>query len=119
MRKIILAVLLISATLSAKAWHLNCDKAVLLLASQNYNPQTLQLVHKYIGEDLTKPAQLFASLRKDGRYLETEGWQKLHLDANLRRRMRTMLMFRLRRPWRFFAIALTTIIRVCVLLSIL
>ena len=84
MRKIILAVVLIAATLSAKAWHLNCDKAVLILASQNYNPQTLQLVQKYIGEDLTKPAQLFASLRKDGRYLETEGWQKLHLDANLK-----------------------------------
>ena len=84
MKKIILAVALIAATLSAKAWHLNCDKAVLILASQNYNTETLQLVQKYIGEDLTKPAQLFASLRKDGRYLETEGWQKLHLDVNLK-----------------------------------
>ena len=84
MKKIILAVLLVAATLSAKAWHINCDKGVLLLAAQNYNPATLHLVHQYVGEDLTKPAYYLASLRKEGRYTETEAWHKLHLDANLK-----------------------------------
>ena len=84
MKKIILAVVFIAATLSANAWHRNCDKAVLLFAAQNYNPQTLDLVKKYVGDDLTKPALYLASLRKDGRYLETEGWHKLHLDANFK-----------------------------------
>ena len=76
--------LLIAATLSVKAWHINCDKAVLLVASQNYNPTTSQLVQRYIGEDMSKPAYYLASLRKDGRLLETEAWQKLHLDSNLK-----------------------------------
>ena len=84
MKKIILAVLLVAATLSAKAWHVNCDRGVLLLAAKNYNPETLRLMQQYVGDDLTKPAYYFISLRKDGRYLETEAWQKLHLDANLK-----------------------------------
>lgn len=84
MKKIILVVALVVATLSAKAWHVNCDKGVLLLASQNYNPETLSLVKQYVGEDVTKSANYLASLRKDGRYTETEGWHKLHLNADLK-----------------------------------
>ena len=84
MKKIILAVLLVAATLSANAWHINCDKAVLILASQNYNPETYRLVQRYVGEDMSKPAFYLASLRKDGRMLETKGWHKLHLNADLK-----------------------------------
>ena len=84
MKKIILAVALIAATLSAKAWHINCDKAVLLLAAQNYTPETYQLVQRYIGDDMSKPAFYLASLRKDGRMLETKDWHKLHLNADLK-----------------------------------
>ena len=83
MKKIILAVLLVAATISAKAWHVNCDKGILLLAAKNYNPETLRLMQQYIGEDLTKSAYYLASIRKDERYAYTEGWHKLHLDANL------------------------------------
>ena len=84
MRKIILAVALVAATLSAKAWHINCDKAVLLAAAENYTPQTLQLVQRYVGEDLSKPAQYLQSLRKDGRLLESKDWHTLHLNADLK-----------------------------------
>ena len=84
MKKIILAVLLVAATLSAKAWHINCDKGVLLLAAQNYNPETFKWVQRYIGEDMSKPAFYLASLRKDGRMLETKDWHKLHLNADLK-----------------------------------
>ena len=44
MRKIVLAALLIAATFSAKAWNTAYDKAVYLVAAQNYNPKTLRLV---------------------------------------------------------------------------
>lgn len=84
MKKIILAVAFIAATLSAKAWIIHCDRGVLLLASQNYTPETLRLVKQYVGEDVTKSAYYLASLRKDGRYSETEGWHKLHLNADLK-----------------------------------
>ena len=84
MRKIILAVALIAATLSAKAWHIRCDQAVLLAAAQNYTPQTLQLVQKYVGEDMSKPAQYLVALRKDGRLLESKDWHTLHLNADLK-----------------------------------
>ena len=84
MRKIILAVALVAATLSAKAWHINCDKAVLLAAAENYTPQTLQLVQKYVGEDLSKPAQYLQSVRKEGRLLESKDWHTLHLNADLK-----------------------------------
>ena len=84
MRKIILAVALIAATLSAKAWHINCDKGVLLAAAQNYNPETLKLMQRYVGEDLSKPAQYLQSVRKDGRLLESKDWHTLHLNADLK-----------------------------------
>jgi hypothetical protein len=84
MRKIILAVALIAATLSAKAWHINCDKGVLLAAAQNYNPETLKLMQRYVGEDLSKPAQYLQSVRKEGRLLESKDWHTLHLNADLK-----------------------------------
>ena len=84
MKKIILAVLLVAATLSAKAWHVNCDRGVVIMASNHYNPVTLNLVKQYVGEDLTKSAYYLASLRKDERYAYTEAWSKLHLDSNLK-----------------------------------
>ena len=84
MKKIILAVMLIAATFSAKAWHHLCDKGVLLAAAQNYTPETRQLVQKYVGEDMSKGAYYLATLRKDGKMLETEGWHKLHLNADLK-----------------------------------
>ena len=83
MKKIILSVLLVAATLSAKAWHLNCDRAVALVASHNSNPATLSLVKQYVGEDVTKSAYYLASLRNDGRCSETEGCHQLPLDAEL------------------------------------
>ena len=83
MRKIILAALLLAATFSVKAWNRAYDKAVLLVASQNYNPKTLRLVQQYVNEDVTKAANHLAWHRKNGRHLETAGWHKLHLDANL------------------------------------
>ena len=83
MRKIILAVVLIAATLSAKAWNSTYDKAVLLFASQHYNPKTLRLVQYYVNEDVTKASNHLAWQRKNGRHLETAGWHQLHLDASL------------------------------------
>lgn len=83
MKKIILAVALIAATLSAKAWQINCDKAALLVASHNYTPATYQLVQRYVGEDMAKPAYYLASLRKEGKLLETKEWHTLHLNADL------------------------------------
>ena len=84
MKKIILAVVLIAATLSVKAWHINCDKAVLLVAAQNYTPETAKLVQRYVGGDLSRPAQHLATLREEGQNLETRGWHKLHLNADLK-----------------------------------
>ena len=83
MKKIILAVLLIVATLSAKAWTSQYDKAVLLVASQNYTPETYELVSYYVNSDHTRASNHLAWHRRNGRHLETEGWHSLHLDANL------------------------------------
>ena len=83
MRKIILAVVLIAATLSAKAWNSSYDKAVLLVAAQNYNPKTLRLVKEYVNEDVTRASNHLAWHRKNGRHLESAGWHQLHLDASL------------------------------------
>ena len=83
MKKIILAVLLVAATLSAKAWNSSYDKAVLLVASHNYNPKTLRLVQHYVHEDVTKASNHLSWHRKNGRHLESAGWHQLHLDASL------------------------------------
>ena len=83
MKKIILAVLLVAATLSAKAWSTNYDKAVLLVASQNYTPETYELVTKYVNKDHTKASNHLAWHRRNGRHLESAGWHALHLDKNL------------------------------------
>ena len=83
MRKIVLAVLLIAATFSAKAWNTAYDKAVYLVAAQNYNPKTLRLVQYYVNEDVTNASNHLAWHRKNGRHLESAGWHKLHLDASL------------------------------------
>ena len=84
MKKIILAVLLVAATLSAKAWSTNYDKAVYLVASQNYTPETHKLVSYYVNKDHTRAANHLGWHRRNGRHLETEGWHSLHLDANLK-----------------------------------
>ena len=83
MKKIILAVLLVAATLSAKAWNSSYDKAVLLVASHHYNPKTLRLVKEYVHEDVTKASNHLAWHRKNGRHLESAGWHQLHLDKDL------------------------------------
>ena len=83
MKKIILAVVLIAATLSVKAWNSSYDKAVLLVASHNYNPKTLRLVQQYVHEDVTKASNHLSWHRKNGRHLESAGWHQLHLDDNL------------------------------------
>ena len=83
MRKIILAAVLLAVTFSVKAWNRAYDKAVLVVASQNYTPKTHRLVTYYVNEDHTKAANHLAWHRKNGRHLETAGWHKLHLDANL------------------------------------
>ena len=83
MKKIILAVILLAATLSVKAWNSSYDKAVLLVASHNYNPKTLRLVQQYVHEDVTKASNHLSWHRKNGRHLESAGWHKLHLDASL------------------------------------
>ena len=53
MKKILLAVILLAATFSVKAWHYSYDKAVLLVAAQHLNPETLNLVKEYVGEGQT------------------------------------------------------------------
>ena len=83
MKKIILAVVLIAATLSVKAWNSSYDKAVLLVAAENYNPKTLRLVKEYVHEDVTKASNHLAWHRKNGRHLETEGWHTLHINNEL------------------------------------
>ena len=83
MKKIILAVLLVAATLSVKAWNSSYDKAVLLVAAQNYNPKTLRLVKEYVNEDVTRASNHLAWHRKNGRHLESADWHQLHLDASL------------------------------------
>ena len=83
MKKIILAVVLIAATLSVKAWNSSYDKAVLLVASHNYNPKTLRLVQQYVHEDVTKASNHLSWHRKNGRHLESAGWHQLHLDDDL------------------------------------
>ena len=83
MRKIILAAVLLAATFSAKAWNTAYDKAVYLVAAQNYTPKTLRLVQYYVHEDVAKASNHLAWHRKNGRHLETAGWHKLHLDASL------------------------------------
>lgn len=84
MKKILLAVLLVAATLSAKAWSGNYDKAVYLVASQNFTPETKALVAKYIGNDITRVSNHLSWHRRNGRHLETSGWHSLYLDANLK-----------------------------------
>lgn len=83
MKKILLAAVFLAATFSVKAWHHSYDKAVLLVAEQNLNSETLRLVHEYVNEDITRAAGHLAWHRKNGRYLETIGWHALHLDNNL------------------------------------
>lgn len=83
MKKIILSVLFLSATLSAMAWSANYDKAVYLVAAQNFTPETKALVAKYIGNDVTRASNHLSWHRRNGRHLESEGWHSLHLDANL------------------------------------
>lgn len=83
MKRIILAVILLAATLSVKAWNSAYDKAVLLVASQNYNPKTYRLVTYYVHENHAKASNHLAWHRKNGRHLHTAGWHTLHLDKNL------------------------------------
>ena len=83
MKKIILAALLLAATFSVKAWNAAYDKAVYLVAAQNYNPKTLYLVQSYVNEDVTRASNHLAWHRKNGRHLESATWHKLHLDASL------------------------------------
>lgn len=83
MKKFILAVLLLSATLSAKAWSTNYDKAVYLVAAQNFTPETKELVAKYVGKDITRASNHLSWHRRNDRHLESAGWHSLHLDANL------------------------------------
>ena len=84
MKKILLlCVAILVGTLSASAWKSQLDKAVLLAAYQNLNPTVQRTLLNYIGEDPTKAAGHLAWHRKNGRHLETEGWHRLHLDANL------------------------------------
>lgn len=83
MKRILLAVILLAATFSVKAWHYSYDKAVLLVVAQNLNPETLNLVKEYVGEDVTRASGHLAWHRKHDRYLHTAGWHTLHLDKNL------------------------------------
>ena len=83
MRKIILAAVLLAATLSVKAWNSTYDKAVYLVAAQNCNSKTLSLLKQYVNEDVSKASNHLAWHRKNGRHLESAGWHKLHLDASL------------------------------------
>jgi len=83
MKKILLAAVFLVATFSVKAWHHSYDKAVLLVAEQNLNPETLRLVHEYVNEDITRAAGHLAWHRKHDRHLHTAGWHTLHLDKNL------------------------------------
>ena len=83
MKKILLAAVFLAATFSVKAWHHSYDKAVLLVAEQNLNPETLRLVHEYVNEDITRAAGHLAWHRKHDRHLHTAGWHTLHLDKNL------------------------------------
>lgn len=79
-----MAALFIAATFSAKAWNTAYDKAVYLVAAQNYTPKTLRLVQYYVNEDVAKASNHLAWHRKNGRHLESAGWHKLHLDENLK-----------------------------------
>lgn len=84
MKKIVLlCAALLVGTLSAGAWTRVVDKAVLVVAYKNLNPQTQRILKSYIGEDITKPAGHLAWHRKNGRMLESEGWHRLHLDSKL------------------------------------
>ena len=76
--------LLVVVTISAKAWTTNYDKAVLLVASQNYTPKTSELVSYYVNKDHTRASGHLRWHRNNGRHLETEGWHTLHLDSNLK-----------------------------------
>ena len=83
MKKIVLAVLFVATTLSAMAWSANYDKAVYLVASQNFTPESKALVAKYVGNDITRVSNHLAWHRRNGRHLESEGWHSLYLDKNL------------------------------------
>lgn len=83
MKKIILAVLFVATTLSASAWSANYDKAVYLVAAQNFTPETSALVAKYVGKDITRASNHLSWHRRNGRHLESEGWHSLYLDKNL------------------------------------
>ena len=84
MKKIVLlCAALLVGTLSAGAWMRVVDKAVLVVAHKNLNPQTQRILQSYIGEDPTKPAGHLAWHRKNGRMLESEGWHHLYLDGKL------------------------------------
>ena len=85
MKKIILAVMLIAATFSAKAWHHLCDKGVLLAAAQNYTPETRQLVQKYVGEDMSKGAYYLAEVELQNlidTFLDMKDWAKGYVWVN-------------------------------------
>ena len=83
MKKIILAVLFVATALSASAWSANYDKAVYLVAAQNFTPETSALVAKYVGKDITRASNHLSWHRRNGRHLESEGWHSLYLDKNL------------------------------------
>lgn len=84
MRKIVLlCAALFVGTLSASAWSSVFDKTALLVASQNYNEVTKELVVHYVSGDFTRPAGYLAMCRNNGRMSESKGWHRLHLDSNL------------------------------------
>ena len=83
MKKILLVAILLATTFSVKAWHYSYDKAVLLVVAQNLNPETLNLVKEYVGDDITRASGHLAWHRKHDRHLYTAGWHTLHLDKNL------------------------------------
>ena len=83
MKKILLCVALLAVTASASAWSSVFDKAALLVASQNYNSQTKELVARYVSDDFTEPAGFLSRLRESNRLLESEGWHRLRLNSDL------------------------------------
>lgn len=84
MKKIILVAIMVATTLSASAWSTNYDKAVYLVASQNYNPKTYELVSYYVNKDHTRASNHLAWHRRNDRHLETANWHSLHLDKDLK-----------------------------------
>ena len=83
MKKILLVVVLALVTLSAKAWTVQQDEGVVLLATKYLSPKAKMVVEEHLGTTYADDVAYLVKLEKKKQSPYSKNVHFLHLDANL------------------------------------